>query len=431
MIEQVLNRRNVMRAYRQVRSNNGSAGVDGMSVKELYEYLSNNRESIESKLREGKYLPQAILGVEIPKSKGKTRLLGIPTVVDRLWQQAVAQVIAIKFEMEFEDYSYGFRPNRNAQQAVLKAQEYINSGYQHIVDIDLKNFFDEVDHCTLLQLLYRKVKCPITLRLIRKWLRAPILINGKLVKRRKGVPQGSPLSPLLSNIMLNELDKEMEEQGLRYVRYADDFSIYAKSKQTARKIGNSIYLFLKNKLKLPINREKSGIRKPVNFTILGFNFVPTYIKGEKGKYQLVVSEKGWKSLKQKLKTITRKTTPCTFNERIQRLKEVQRGWLGYYRMASIQIKLYNLDGWLRNRLRYCIWHHWKKPERKRKNLIRLGVDHNHAYSWSRTRKGGWAIAQSPILGTTITLERLRKRGYEAMLELYEKIAPHLNEPLYT
>jgi len=431
MIEQVLNRNNVMRAYRQVVSNKGSAGVDGMTVKELYKYLTKNRERIETELRQGKYLPQAILGVEIPKSNGKTRLLGIPTVVDRLLQQAVAQVIAIKFEMEFEDSSYGFRPNRNAQQAVLKAQEYINSGCQHIVDIDLENFFDEVDHCILLQILYRKVKCPLTLRLIRKWLRAPIQINGKLVKRRKGVPQGSPLSPLLSNIMLNELDKEMEKQGLRYVRYADDFSIYTKSNYAARKVGNDIYLFLKDKLKLPINKEKSGIRKPVNFTILGFGFVPTYVKGEKGKYQLVVSEKGWKSLKMKLKTITRKTTPCSFDERISRINEVQRGWLEYYRMASILGKLKDLDGWLRNRLRYCIWHHWKKPERKRKNLIRLGVDHEHAYAWSRTRKGGWAVAQSPILVTTITLERLHKRGYVAMLDIYVKIAPHLNEPLYT
>ena len=431
MIEQVLNPRNVKHAYRQVKSNKGSAGIDGMTVNELYNYWQNNRERIETELREGKYLPQPILGVEIPKSNGKTRLLGIPSVTDRLLQQAVGQAIAIKFEMEFEDYSYGFRPNRNAQQAVLKAQEYINSGYQHIVDIDLKSFFDEVDHCILLQLLYRKVKCPLTLRLIRKWLRAPILINGKLVKRRKGVPQGSPLSPLLSNIMLNELDKEMEKQGLRYVRYADDFSIYTKSNKEARKIGNEIYLFLRNKLKLPINREKSGIRKPVNFTTLGFGFVPTYVKGDKGKYQLVVSEKGWKSLKQKLKTITRKTTPCSFDERIHRLKEIQRGWLGYYRIANILVKLKDLDSWVRNRLRYCIWHDWKKPERKRKNLIRLGVDQDHAYQWSRTRMGGWATAQSPILLTTITVERLRKRGYEAMLDIYKKIAPHLNEPLYT
>src|SRR5574344_161089 len=431
MIEQVLNRRNIMRAYRQVVSNKGSAGVDGISVKELYDHLTKNREQIESDIRKGTYLPQPIKGEEIPKSNGKTRLLGVPTVTDRMLQQAVAQVLAAKFEMEFEDYSYGFRPNKNAQKAVLKAQEHINSGYQHIVDIDLKSFFDEVDHCILLQLLYRKVKCPLTLRLIRKWLRAPILINGKLTKRRKGVPQGSPLSPLLSNIMLNELDKEMERQGLRYVRYADDFSIYCKSNYAARQTGNKIYLFLKDKLKLPINREKSSIRKPVNFTILGFGFVPTYIKGDRGKYQLVVSEKSWKSLKQKLKTITRKTTPMSFDERIQKLKEVSQGWINYFRLASIQAKLKELDGWLRNRLRYCIWHNWKKPERKRKNLIQLGVDQDHAYQWSRTRMGGWAVAQSPILGTTITLERLRKRGYEALLTHYEKVAPHLNEPLYT
>ncbi|GAB1404472.1 hypothetical protein MASR1M74_16510 [Lentimicrobium sp.] len=243
MIEQVLNRRNLTLAYRKVVSNKGSAGVDGMPVKELYAHLTKNRQRIESEIRQGKYLPKPILGVEIPKSNGKTRLLGIPTVTDRLLQQAVGQVIAIKFEVEFEDYSFGFRPNRNAQQAVLKAQEYINSGYQHIVDIDLKNFFDEVDHCILLQLLYRKVKCPVTLRLIRKWLRAPIQINGKLTKRRKGVPQGSPLSPLLSNIMLNELDKELSRQGFRYVRYADDFSIYAKSNYAARKAGNEAFLF--------------------------------------------------------------------------------------------------------------------------------------------------------------------------------------------
>jgi group II intron reverse transcriptase/maturase len=285
----------------------------------------------------------------------------------------------------------------------------------------LKTFFDEVDHCYLLQLLYRKIKCHETMRLIRKWLRSPIQINGKLVKRRKGVPQGSPLSPLLSNIMLNELDRELERQGLRFVRYADDFSIYTKTKASARKVGNNIYKFLKKKLKLPINREKSGIRRPVQFTCLGFGFVPTYVKGEKGKYQLVVSDKSWKKLKQKLKKLTRKTTPMSFDERIEKLNEVQRGWVNAFRMASIHGKLKELDGWLRNRLRYCIWHHWKKPDRKRKNLIRLGVDPEHAYQWSRSRMGGWRIAQSPILGTTITIDRLKKRGYVSLLEIYSKI----------
>jgi len=431
MIEQVINRRNMHLAYQRVVRNKGSAGVDGMQVTELKRYVKQHREAIAVSLLNGKYLPEPILGEFIPKDNGKTRLLGIPTVVERWLQQSVAQAIAPKFEFEFKEHSYGFRPNKNAHQCIQQSQHYISEGYQHIVDIDLKNFFDEVDHCLMLELLHRKVKCPLILRLIRKWLRAPVLIEGKLTKRRKGVPQGSPLSPLLSNIMLHELDKELEKQGLKYVRYADDFSIYTKSKGAARKTGNSVFLFLKNKLKLPINREKSGICKPVQFKILGHKFVPTYEKGTKGKYQLVVSEKNWAKLKEKLKTITRKTTPCSVAERISKLKEVQRGWLNYFRMASIQGKLKELDSWLRNRLRYCIWHDWKKPERKRKNLIRLGVDQDHAYSWSRTRMEGWRVAQSPILLTTITLERLRKRGYESLLEHYFKVSPQLNEPLYT
>jgi len=413
----------MLKACHQVVSNKGSAGVDGMSVLKLSAHWEVNQRQIATSVCNGRYLPQPILGVEIPKSNGKTRLLGIPTVTDRLLQQAVHQVIMPLFEAEFKEHSYGFRPNRNAHQAVQQAQQYINAGHRHIVDIDLKSFFDEVDHCILLQLLYRKVKCPFTLRLIRKWLRVPIRVNGKLIRRRKGVPQGSPLSPLLSNIMLHELDKELEKLGQNYVRYADDFSIYTKTKSAARKMGNNIFLFLKNKLKLPINREKSGIRKPVHFELLGYKFVPTYIKGDKGQYQLVVSEKSWLSLKQRLKSATRKTSPHSFDVRIHKLKEIQRGWVNYFRLASMHGKLRDVDGWVRNRLRYCIWHDWKKPERKRKNLIRLGVDHDHAYAWSRSRKGGWAIAQSPILGTTLTLDRFKRRGYVSLLDHYLKIAP--------
>lgn len=421
----------MLQAMKKVQRNHGSAGVDHMPVTKLSELMSIDKDELTKSVRSGKYLPQAILGVEIPKGNGKMRLLGIPTVTDRLLQQAVLQIITARFEFEFSDYSYGFRPNKSLHQAVMRAQGYINDGYQYIVDIDLKTFFDEVDHCYLLQLLYRKIECPDTLRLIRKWLRSPIQIDGKLVKRRKGVPQGSPLSPLLSNIMLHELDRELERQGLRFIRYADDFSIYTKTKAEARKVGNATFKFLRDKLKLTINREKSGIRRPVQFTLLGFGFVPTYVKGEKGKYQLVVSDKSWKSLKQKLKTITRKTSPMSFDERIRKLNEVQRGWVNNFRMASIHVKLKELDGWLRNRLRYCIWHHWKKLERKRKNLIRLGVEFNQAYAWSRSRMGGWAIAQSPILGTTITVDRLKSRGYSSMLDIYMLISPQLNEPLYT
>ena len=308
-IEKVLSARNLTKACTEVVKNKGAGGIDGMSVGQLKSYLELNREELYETIRKGKYIPQAIRGIEIPKRNGKKRLLGIPTVVDRMLQQAVSRVIMPQYEYMFSEYSYGFRPLRNTQQAALKSLEYINSGYQYIVDIDLKGFFDEVDHCLLLNLLYRNVKCPVTIKLIRKWLRAPIWINGKLTKRRKGVPQGSPISPLLSNIMLHELDVEMEQQGLRFVRYADDFSIYCKTKSKAREKGNKIYLYLRDKLRLPINREKSGIRRPVDFTILGYGFVPTYQKGVKGQYQLIVEQSRWKQLKAKLKEETRKTIP--------------------------------------------------------------------------------------------------------------------------
>ena len=431
MIERVLHPRNMQRALQQVIANKGSAGVDGMNVQELSDYLRKEKTRLYSSIKERCYLPQPILGVEIPKGNGKTRLLGIPTVTDRVLQQAVSQVLMPHYENEFSVHSYGFRPNKNARQAVGKALEHIHEGYPFIVDIDLKTFFDEVDHCILLNLLYRKVKCPVTMRLIRKWLRAPILINGQLHKRRKGVPQGSPLSPLLSNILLNELDKELTKRKLRFVRYADDFSIYTQYKSHATATLKAIEKYLKTKLKLTINGEKSGVRKPVQFELLGFGFESTYKKGDKGKYQLVVGKKAWTRLKERLKSLTRKTAPISFEERLQKINEVQRGWLNYFRGTSIKGKLLNFDGWLRNRLRYCIWHDWKKPERKRKNLIRLGIDQSLAYAYSRTRKGGWAVAQSPILGTTITISRLKKRGYIAMLELHLSLNPSRYEPPYT
>lgn len=255
MIEKVLNRKNLYKAYRQIVQNKGSAGMDRMPVTELFSYLENNRDSILISILNHTYVSKPIKGVEIPKSNGKTRLLGVPTVVDRWLQQAVSQVLMTKYELTFEEHSYGFRPEKNIHKAVTQTLKNINDGYHDIVDIDLKGFFDEVDHSTLLQLIYQRVKCPTTLRLIRKWLRAPIQINGKLHRRRKGVPQGSPISPLLSNILLDLLDKELERSDLKYVRYADDFSIYTKSKKEARKVGNEIYLFLKDRLRLPINKE--------------------------------------------------------------------------------------------------------------------------------------------------------------------------------
>jgi hypothetical protein len=275
------------------------------------------------------------------------------------------------------------------------------------------------------------VKCRQTLRLIRKWLRAPIQIKGKLVKRRKGVPQGSPLSPILSNILLDELDKEMTRMGLKYVRYADDFSIYCEGEKEAQQVQATIYRFLKEKLHLPINEEKSGIRCPEEFTILGYSFERSCRDNEKSDYHLIVSAKSLKTLKEKLKDVTRKTKPYTFDMRMTKLKEIQFGWLQYFRLAKFRWQLKALDGWVRSRLRYCIWHSWKKPKRRCKSLIRMGIKPDVARKWSHTRMGGWATARSPILKTTITISRLCRRGYQAMTTMYESITPYLSEPLYT
>lgn len=430
MIEKILEAGNLTKACREVVKNKGAGGIDKMPVRKLKAYLDANRESLCHSVRTGEYLPQPIRGKEIPKGNRKKRLLGIPTAVDRMLQQAVLRVVMPGYEPEFSWDSYGFRPNRNTHQAVSKALHYINSGFQNIVEIDLKAFFDEVDHVLLLQLMHRKVKCKKTMRLLRRWLRAPIEIDGRLVKRRKGVPQGSPISPFLSNVMLNELDMEMERLGLKFIRYADDFSIYCRAKSEAIKANLLVIKFLAEKLKLPINTDKSGIRRPIHLQVLGFGFVPTYRKGEKGKYQLVVTAKKFKSFKERLKELTRKTIPMSFGERIDKINATIRGWLNYFRHASIHGKLVKLDGWLRNRLRYCIWHHWKKPEKKRRSLIRLGVPRGQAYAWSRTRMGGWAVAQSPILGTTITIKRLKKRGYIPMIDVFYMISPNYNNSLF-
>jgi RNA-directed DNA polymerase len=347
MIKQLTRKENLNNAYLRVYRNKGAGGVDGVQVTELQAILRANGERYTEQIEREKYQGSPILGVEIPKSNGKTRLLGIPTAIDRVFQQALHQVLQPVFEPSFQAHSYGFRPKRNAHQAVTQSLENINSGNQYIVDIDLKSFFDEVEHFVLLELMYKKVKCKQTMKLLRSFLRAPIQISGKLQKRKKGVPQGSPLSPLLSNILLNELDKELEKRGHRYVRYADDFSVYVESSESAKRVGNSIYKFLRDKLQLPINREKSGIRRPHSFHVLGYGFVPTYKKGEKGKYQLVAEASKWKAFKAKLKVLTRKTILASFDERIQRINQLVRGWINYFKLGSIQQKLKKLEEWLR------------------------------------------------------------------------------------
>ncbi|SEH05219.1 group II intron reverse transcriptase/maturase [Candidatus Venteria ishoeyi] len=427
LIEQVLDYSNVNKAYLHVTGNKGTKGVDGVTTNELADYMQCNWGRIRQEIAKGEYRPQAVLGVEIPKASGGKRMLGIPTVIDRLIQQSIHQVLYPMYDIEFSEYSYGFRIKRSAHQAIAQAQRYINEGHQYILDFDLKSFFDIVNQDYLMSLLNRKIKDKLLLKLIRRYLQSDMMLGGLAQQREQGMPQGSPLSPLLSNILLTELDKELEKRGLRFVRYADDFSIFVKSKKASLRVKRSITSFVENKLHLKINEGKSQICRPIQYFTLGYGFVPTYKTGEKGKYDLRVSPKSFERLKSKLKETTRKTLPLSLTQRLSKLEEITRGWINYYRFGKIVGKLKDLDTWVRNRLRYCIWKHWKKPNKRMRSFIRLGIPKGQAYAWSRSRMGGWAIAQSPIMKTTITIKRLQIKGYVSFLQQFFKVRKTMPE----
>ena len=429
LLNQILHKRNFDRAIARVKGNKGSSGTDKMSVTELSEFFDKHFVKIAEVIRNGTYQPHAVKGIEIPKPNGGKRLLGIPTVVDRTVQQAIHQVLSPMYEAEFSPYSYGFRPKKSARQAVHQALSYINEGYQDIIDLDLKSFFDVVNHDYLMSLLYRKIKDERLLRLIRKYLKSNMMLGGVTQKRMSGTPQGSPLSPLLSNIILNELDKFLTENHWNFIRYADDVSIFLKTKSEAEIVLKQVAEFIENRLHLKVNTDKTSIVRPINYCILGFNFISTYKRGEKGKYRLRVCPKSFKQLKIKIKEITRKTNPAPIREKIAKLNYLTRGWVNYFKDAHMQQKLIKLDTWVRSRLRYCIWKFWKKPDRRKRAYIRMGIPHGIAYSWSRSRMGGWAIAQSPMMRTTVTLNRLKRAGYRSFSEIYQNVSPVLENRL--
>lgn len=406
LFEKILSRNNLNLAYLQVVRNKGAAGVDGMTYDQLLPYLKENREGLLSRLRKGVYKPSPVRRIEIPKPNGGKRKLGIPTVIDRMLQQAINQVLQPIFESEFSDNSFGFRPKRSAQMAIMRAKSYYEQGYRYVVDIDMKAYFDTVNHDKLMYLIGKKVKDKQVLRLIRQYLMSGVMENGLIHHSVEGTPQGGNLSPLLSNIYLNEFDQFLESRGHKFVRYADDCNIYIKSKRAGQRVMSKAVKFLEGDLKLTVNREKSAVGSPLKRKFLGFCILPTK-KGVKIRPHM----KAKVSVKKKLKRITKRNRGRSVEVLFKEIKQLMNGWINYYGIGEMKGFMDELNGWLKRRIRQYIWKQWKNPRTKRKNLILLGIDKQKAYEWSNTRKGYWKIAKSYVLHRSLTDKELVSRGY--------------------
>jgi RNA-directed DNA polymerase len=415
LLEKVLNRENLNLAYKRVKKNGGSHGVDGMKVDELLPYLKQHGESLKQTLLDGKYRPQPVRRVEIPKPDGGIRLLGIPTAVDRMIQQAIAQVLSPIFEKEFSDYSYGFRPGRNAHQAIEQAQQYINEGYKVVVDLDLEKFFDRVNHDKLMYLLSKRISDKRILKLIRAYLESGVMLGGLTSPTREGTPQGGPLSPLLSNVMLHELDKELERRGHLFCCYADDCNIYVKSKKSGNRVMDSVSQFIEKRLKLKVNREKSAVDYPTNRKFLGFSFYCI-----DGVNRIRVHPKSLKRLKARLKELTGRSIGISVEARVNKLNQTIQGWVNYYKLANMRNHCQTTDEWLRRRLRMCYWKQWKKISARLENLVRLGISGSKAWEYANTRKSYWHTANSYILACSLTNDHFRKLGLSSLSEVYSK-----------
>ena len=418
LLEQILNPTNLNLAYKAVMRNKGCGGIDKMSCEQLLPWLLTNKEDLISSLIDGSYRPTPVKRVEIPKDNGKKRLLGIPTVVDRMVQQAINQVLTPIYERQFSKSSYGFRPRRGCHDALRGAQRIISEGYKYVVDLDLERFFDTVNHSKLIEILSRTIKDGRVVSLIHKYLRCGIMNNGLFEANKEGTPQGGPLSPLLSNIMLNELDKELESRGLRFVRYADDAMIFCKSKRAAMRVKESITRYIEKSLYLKVNKEKTIVSYVRGVKYLGYSF---YVN--RGQCQLMVYSKSKAKMKSRLKELTSRSNGWGYAKRKQKLKEYIRGWIGYYHLANMKSFLLKTDEWLRRRIRMCIWKSWKKIRTKVANLIKCGIDKNIAYQWGNTRKSYWYTAKSKILQIPITNERLCRAGYTTLMGEYLKWYP--------
>jgi len=383
LIEAVVSAPNMRRAYKRVVSNGGAPGVDSVSTDELADWLDTRWEVIKEQLRQGRYRPAPVRVIEIPKPGGGKRMLGIPTVGDRLIQQALLQVLSPIFDPDFSDHSYGFRPGRNAGQAVRQARSYIEQGRRWVVDIDLEKFFDRVNHDVLMARVARKVKDKAVLRLVRRYLEAGMMTGGVVNPRREGTPQGSPLSPLLSNVLLDELDSELERRGHAFCRYADDFTIYVRSRIAGQRVLDSVTRFVEKRLRLKVNRAKSAVDRPWNRTFLGYSVTMHH------KTRLKIAPQSVQRLRKKLRILFRQGNGQSLSKLIARLVPVLRGWMNYFRHTQVRGILEELDGWIRRRLRCVLWRQWKRVFTRAKRLMKAGLDEVRAWTSATNGRGPW------------------------------------------
>ena len=419
LFEAILDRDNLNRAYKQVRKNHGAPGIDGMTVEEALPWIKEHRDELLQSLRDESYEPSPVRRKEIPKPDGGVRKLGIPTVIDRIIQQAIAQKLQSIWEPLFSRSSFAYRPNRSAQTAIRTVKEYAKKGYTYAVSVDLSKYFDTLNHELLMDMLHGQIQDGRVLRLIKKYLKSGVMEDGIVTKTEEGTPQGGPLSPLLANIYLNEFDWEMARRGVMTVRYADDIVVLARSKRAANRLSGSCRRYLEGKLKLKMNTEKSkvtDIYDRENFKFLGF-----CLSRSKDKIFICVHRKSLEKAKKKLTLLTKRNRGRNVREVMKEVKVYIRGWLGYYHIANMKRKLQDWNGWLRRRFRMYIWKQWKNPKTRISNLIKLGIPTDEAHQWGYTRKGYWCIAGSQVLSCSITNDRLAADGYFDIVECYESL----------
>ena len=414
LLNELLSDENLKIAKQRVKKNKGASGIDGMEVKELDEYLSKHLDEIKEQIRNKKYSPKPVKRVEIPKPDGGVRNLGVPTVVDRFVQQAIAQVLTPIYEPKFSDSSYGFRPDRCCEMAILKVLEFMNDGYQWVVDIDLEKFFDNVNHDRMISLIMKDVKCGEIVSLINKFLKSGIMIDDEYKESVIGTPQGGNLSPLLSNIMLDQLDKELEARGLRFTRYADDCIILVGSSKAADRVMKNVSVFIENKLGLKVNMTKSKVSKPNEIKYLGFGF---FMDKNDGLWKAKPHAKSVEKLKLKLKKLTSRRWSISLDERLEKIKKTIVGWTNYYKIGYWKDVARMVDAHVRFRLRMCIWKQWKKVNTKKKALISLGVPKREAWMLANCRKA-YARCASSFLNNVLTNKRLKERGLVFLLDQY-------------